>query len=130
MGDSHSSTLRLFDPKSRMELGYRQMESKTILLMCSLFSIGVAACFAQPSTPSQLAPVESFSLPWEIDRDFGATNGDATIMRIMPLYHIKVNEAWRITNLDLVSIADAPGGRCRPAGKSQRYPRRPRLRPR
>lgn len=65
---------------------------------------------AQDASPSQLAPVESFSLPWEIDRDFGATNGDATIMRITPLYHVKVNEDWRITNLDLVSIADAPGG--------------------
>ncbi len=47
----------------------------TMPILTLLMALQVSA---QDASPSQLAPVQSFTLPWEIDRDFGATNGDAT----------------------------------------------------
>jgi hypothetical protein len=51
-----------------------------------------------------------FALPVELEVDSGAANGDATILRIMPLYGFPSFKNWKIINLDLVTIADAPGG--------------------
>jgi hypothetical protein len=51
-----------------------------------------------------------FALPIELEVDSGAANGDATILRIMPLYGFPAFKSWKIVNLDLVTIADAPGG--------------------
>jgi hypothetical protein len=55
-------------------------------------------------------PPRSFALPMEIERDFGASDGDATIIRIMPLYSLRLNDAWRLVNLTLITLADVPGG--------------------
>ena len=51
-----------------------------------------------------------FVLPTEIETDRGAANGDATLLRLMPAYNWKINPDWQIVNLDLVLLADAPGG--------------------
>ena len=51
-----------------------------------------------------------FALPMEIDMDSGATNGDATIYRLMPLYSLLSRKNWEIIHLNLINIADAPGG--------------------
>jgi hypothetical protein len=47
----------------------------------------------------------------EIETDRGAANGDATLLRLMPAYNWKVNDDWQVVNLDLVLLANAPGGR-------------------
>ena len=52
-----------------------------------------------------------FALPVELDLDSGASNGDAAIFRLMPLYSFPVSDKWKLVNLNLVTIADAPGGR-------------------
>lgn len=55
------------------------------------------------------APPKSFALPIEIEHDFGASNGEATFIRFLPLYSLPLNVAWRLVNLDLILLADAPG---------------------
>ena len=51
-----------------------------------------------------------FALPTEIDFDDGAANGDATLLRIMPLYTFPVFDKWKLVNLNMILLADAPGG--------------------
>jgi hypothetical protein len=63
-----------------------------------------------------------FAIPIEVDWDHGAANGDATILRCMPLYAFKLNEAWTLTNLSIFSLADAPGGRPGSPGNPEPVP--------
>ena len=51
-----------------------------------------------------------FALPMELDLDSGAANGDAKILRIMPLYTFPVLDRWKLIHLDIITLADAPGG--------------------
>jgi hypothetical protein len=68
--------------------------------------------FADESDPdSQAGDGRFFALPVELDLDSGASNGDAAIFRLMPLYSFPVSEKWKLVNLNLITIADAPGGR-------------------
>ena len=66
--------------------------------------------FADDDAASFSRPRKFFALPLEIDADSGASNGDATIMRIMPLYSFPLSKQWKLVNLDLVTVADTPGG--------------------
>jgi hypothetical protein len=71
----------------------------------------VPASLAQETEPaSQSEPSRFFALPLEIDTDSGAANGDATILRIAPLYGLGSIGALKVVHIDLVTIADAPGG--------------------
>ncbi len=56
------------------------------------------------------AAARQFLLPIELETDRGAANGDATLLRLMPAYNLKVNDDWQVVNLDLVVIANAPAG--------------------
>ena len=51
-----------------------------------------------------------FALPVELDVDRGAANGDAGIMRIQPLYTFPLTERWKLANLTILTLADAPSG--------------------
>jgi len=83
----------------------------TRVLSVALLQMTVAVAVAQESGKDvQLAPVNAFALPMEIEADSGASNGDATIIRIMPLYNIGLSKDWRVVNLNLITLADAPGG--------------------
>ena len=50
-----------------------------------------------------------FALPVELDLDRGAANGNAAIMRIMPLYKFPLGENMELVNLTILTLADAPG---------------------
>jgi hypothetical protein len=56
------------------------------------------------------APQRYFVLPMELETDGGAANGDATLLRFMPSYNWGVGENWQILNVDMILLADAPGG--------------------
>jgi hypothetical protein len=56
------------------------------------------------------SPPRSFALPTEIEHDFGADNGEATIVRLLPLYSFPLTEQLRLVNVDIISLADSPGG--------------------
>ena len=64
----------------------------------------------ESNSNAQASAASFFALPVELDADSGANNGDATILRIMPLYTLPTREDWKIMHLDLLTIADAPGG--------------------
>jgi len=49
-----------------------------------------------------------FALPFEFDGDYGAPNGNALLLRFMPLWRSTVREDWSLVHLDLLTIADAP----------------------
>ena len=53
---------------------------------------------------------EFFTLPVELEFDAGADNGDATILKLAPAYKLSLTEDWSVVNLDLILLADAPGG--------------------
>jgi hypothetical protein len=66
---------------------------------------------AQESTgDAQTDPRRFFALPLEVDADSGAANGDATILRIMPVYGFPSVGNWDVIHMNLVTLADAPGG--------------------
>ena len=80
-----------------------RLETGLVLGFLILAVTTVAAQDAQP-------PRRDFTFPIEIDFDRGAANGNATIMRLMPLASFPMGERWRIINLTLAIVADAPGG--------------------
>ena len=66
---------------------------------------------AQESTSySQSEVSRFFAFPVEIDTDSGAANGDATILRFAPLYGLGSLSNLKIVHIDLITLADAPGG--------------------
>ena len=77
------------------------------LLIVALASPALAQ---EPPSAGLRAPPKSFALPMEVEHDFGATNGDATYFRFLPLWSLSLSESWRLINLDLITLADAPGG--------------------
>ncbi len=85
-----------------MTLGIR-LKAGLLLGLLLLVAGTVAAEDAQP-------PRRDFTFPIEIDFDSGAANGDAIIMRLMPLAGFPMGERWRLINLTLAIVADAPGG--------------------
>ncbi len=50
-------------------------------------------------------------LPFEVDFDSGAANGDAIIGRFIPVNSLVVRENWKLVNVAMLTIVDAPGGR-------------------
>ena len=55
-------------------------------------------------------PRREFALPIEFDFDYGADNGSAFISRYLPLVAFPLGERWRLINLTLAVVANAPGG--------------------
>ncbi len=71
----------------------------------------VSYVLAQDSdSAAQTEKSRFFALPLELDADYGATNGDVTILRIMPLYGRPSKDNWKVIHLNLLTLADAPGG--------------------
>jgi len=80
------------------------------LTILAVLSHGSAA-IAETETARQNDNVRGFfALPVELDLDSGAANGDANILRIMPLYTFPVFERWKLVHLDIITLADAPSG--------------------
>ena len=76
---------------------------------------GIIVCLTCAPAGAQMADQlresrKVFALPLELDVDRGAANGDAAIIRIQPLYAFPVSENWKLVNLSLVTLADAPAG--------------------
>lgn len=85
--------------------------TRTFYLLIAAFVFGVSDLPAEESeSDSQSAADSFFALPIELDADSGAANGDATILRISPLWGSPSANEWRVQHLSLFTIADAPGG--------------------
>lgn len=50
-----------------------------------------------------------FALPVELDLDRGSANGNAAIMRIVPLYKFPLGATMELANLTILTFADAAG---------------------
>jgi len=85
-----------------MAPGVRLTTGLAVVLVCLV----VGAVWADDEIP----PRRDFTLPIELDFDHGADNGRATIMRLMPLASFPLGETWRLLNLSLLIVANAPGG--------------------
>ena len=75
--------------------------------------VSLASALAAAETESAggvVRPRSFFALPLELDVDQGAANGDATILRIQPVYTFPVFDKWKLVHLDIITLADAPGG--------------------
>lgn len=76
-----------------------------------IFLVGLAASLASWVEPeAAMADTRYFVLPTEIETDRGAANGNATLWRFMPAYEFEGKDDWRLQNLDLILLADAPSG--------------------
>ena len=82
----------------------------TFPALAALLAIAPPLMSQEQAADSLRAPPRSFALPMEVERDFGADNGEATFIRFLPLWSIPLGEAWRLINLDLITLADAPEG--------------------
>jgi len=71
----------------------------------------VSGVLAQDSvSTAQIEESRFFALPVELDADSGANNGDATILRIAPLYGLGSLYKMKLVHINLITIVDAPGG--------------------
>ena len=66
--------------------------------------------FADANVLTKANPDKLFVLPIEMDFDSGADNGNALITRLIPVNSIPLKNNWRLVNVALIVIADAPGG--------------------
>lgn len=82
------------------------MRQPALSIVLGLLLLIAATVGAEDHQP----PRRDFTFPIEIDFDHGAANGNATIMRLMPLASFPMGERWRLINLTLAIVADAPGG--------------------
>ncbi|MFC1689407.1 neuromedin U [Pseudomonadota bacterium] len=76
-----------------------------ILLVAAFAGLWMATALAQEQSD------RVWVLPFEVDSDFGADNGNAIITRAIPVNSLLVREDWKLINLAMITIADAPGGR-------------------
>lgn len=83
--------------------------SRLIALLAFGILVAAKAQAQQPTEKLSVAP-RFFALPVELDGDFGAANGDALIMRMQPLYKVPLSEKWELVNVNIITLADAPGG--------------------
>ncbi len=84
----------------------RTMWIGSVCLLCF-----VAAATANAQTVGELRKKgKFFALPIELDVDRGAANGDAGILRIQPVFTLPINDDWKLVNLSIVTLADAPSG--------------------
>jgi hypothetical protein len=89
----------------------RAQRGLPLLLAALIVAAGTHPAAAQGQQSEGLrAPPRSFTLPLEVEHDFGAANGEATIIRFLPLWTLPLSDAWRLVNLDLVTLGEVPGG--------------------
>lgn len=75
-----------------------------------------------PTAEGDDDPARVFILPFEVDADFGAANGDAVIGRFLPVNTFYISDSWKLINIALVTVADAPGGRPGDPGNPEPVP--------
>lgn len=81
-----------------------------LLLGTVAAALAVTSAHAQAGSKDTGSAARYFAVPIELDLDSGADNGDASFLKFAPLYKIQLGKRWSLVNLDLVTLADAPGG--------------------
>ena len=70
----------------------------------------VPAAVHLPAKPGAAESRSVLALPVEFEGDNGADSGNAYFVRLLPAYEWPVRPTWRIQHMDLILLADAPGG--------------------
>ena len=81
-----------------------------IVLVAVLAVLWMATAIAQDQSGAQNQSGRIWVLPLEFDYDFGAANGNAFITRAIPTNTLLIRDNWKLVNLAMITIADAPGG--------------------
>ena len=68
----------------------------------------IVVCMSFSPVAAQEQEQSHFALPFEFEGDYGAPNGNALLLRFMPLWRVPVKENWSLLHLDLITLADAP----------------------
>jgi hypothetical protein len=92
-----------------MNRALRGLPALCAVLIIVAASATPAGAQEQPSQGLRVPP-RSFALPMEVEHDFGAANGEATIIRFLPLWSLPLSDTWRLINLNMIVLAEAPGG--------------------
>ena len=83
--------------------------TRTFCLLAVAITIHASDLLAEePNSDSTSVTEGFFALPVELEGDFGAANGDATLLRISPIYGSPSANNWKIIHLNMLTIADAP----------------------
>jgi len=83
----------------------KKMRKKLLILLATICAIPM-----WEGVQAQDHAGDVWVLPIETDFDFGAQNGDAIISRAIPVNSLYVGDNWRLINLAMITVADAPGG--------------------
>jgi hypothetical protein len=87
------------------------INARTFCLLAGALVLHASDLLAEETDSDSTSGTDGFfALPVELEVDSGATNGDATLLRISPLYGSPSANNWKIIHLDLLSLSDAPGG--------------------
>lgn len=81
-----------------------------LLLGVAAAAPAVTNAYAQSGPQDTDSAARYFAVPIELDLDYGADNGDASFMKFAPLYKIELGQNWSLVNLNLIALADTPGG--------------------
>jgi hypothetical protein len=103
---------------SRLQGGQRKAAARTASGQVTPAPVVGLSASPTPALPQTLPAANAkaasrpnlFLLPIELESDGGATNGNATLLRLIPTYEWRLRSDWRVQNIDLITIANAPGG--------------------
>lgn len=79
----------------------------------------LAATGTKPAARADSLDQSLLILPIEFEADNGAANGNANLLRLLPAYEWPRRPGWRIQHLDIITLADAPGGLTGGAGNPE-----------
>ena len=96
----------------------RKLPSGISRVVPALLGTVIVAGHVQAETPA----ARPWALPAEVDFDQGATGGDAIIARFLPVNTLLVREDWRLVNVAVFVVGDAPGGRPGAPGNPEPVP--------
>ena len=103
-------TTRRFAASETVEKPQRIRTARDCGWLAALLLLASSLGSTQDHDLDRESPTTEFALPIKVDFDYGAGNGDAVISRYLPLVAFPLGERWRLINLTLAVVANAPGG--------------------
>ena len=89
-------------------------EMKKVILLLAILVFSTSAWAEEKTGGGDLRaaaqnPISSLiSLPFKLSYDYGADNGEATILNIQPVYPVTVGD-WNLVNRAIIPLIDSPG---------------------
>ena len=96
--------------RSSFDIFKLNIPTTVAIIVAMIVATDLSVAVAEDANGDPDRKIDFFALPVEFDMDSGAENGDANILRLLPLYSIALSENARLVNLNLVTFANTPGG--------------------